>query len=99
MRWRNQSKEQRMNLRYDLLTADFDHGITKHAQQMMRELGITYTHSTPQSVSDAWWFWNCKNVPAELPSYFSVLKNTPHEAIGWGVSKEEADDIAARSKA
>jgi hypothetical protein len=96
---RNQSKEPSMNLRYDMLTAAFDHGITKHAQQLMRELGITYTHSTPQSISDSWWFWNCQNVPKELPPYLTILKRTPHEAIGWGISEKEANDIVARSKA
>jgi len=87
-----------MNLFFDVITAHMYHGITKHSQKVMSELGITYTHSTPQSISDVWWFWNCENVPEKLPSYLSVLKRTPHECIGWGVSKEEADDIVARSK-
>ena len=30
-----------------------------HAQQAMKELGITYQKAVPKSLGDCWWFWNC----------------------------------------
>jgi hypothetical protein len=77
------------HLRLDL------YGVTEHAQAVMKRLGITYQHATPQSLSDSWWFWNCENVPDELPSYLEPLNLAPHKAIGWGLSKELADSIVA----
>lgn len=82
-----------MNLRYDLYSA-YDAKERRHAQVVMRALGITYEHTTPQSVADQWWFWNCTNVPAVLPPYLSELLITPHQAIGHGMSKEMADRLA-----
>lgn len=67
--------------------------VTEHAQKVMASLGITYQHATPQSMADQWWFWNCENLPAELPPYLSELKTSPHDAIGYGLSKEDADNI------
>lgn len=78
-----------MNLRLDL------YQVTEHAQKVMASLGITYQHATPQSILDSWWFWNCENVPDELPPCLKELKVAPHDAIGWGLSKEDADRIAA----
>ena len=66
-----------------------------HPQQVMKELGITYQHATPQSMGDQWWFWNCQNVPEPLPDYITVLDIEPHDAIGWGLSKEMADEISS----
>lgn len=66
-----------------------------HPVDLMRSLGITYQHSTPQSMGDQWWFWNCKNVPSHLPDRFSVLDLDPQEAVGFGLSQEIADKITA----
>lgn len=66
---------------------------TKHAQTIMKELGITYQHSTPQSMGDQWWFWNCENVPAILPEFLEVADWDPMEFIGFGLSKEDAEKI------
>lgn len=71
------------------------HQVTEHAQKVMAKLGITYQHATPQSIADCWWFWNCENVPGELPPYLSELNMDPREAIGYGLSKDQADEIAA----
>ena len=66
----------------------------EHPQRMMKRLGITYQHSTPQSMGDQWWFWNCENVPDPLPDHTSILEcNDPMEMIGWGLSKEDAEKI------
>ena len=73
--------------------------ITEHPQQIMKRLGITYQHATPQSIYDCWWFWNCENIPDELPPCLEVLNRAPHRAIGWGLSKEQADAIVAYADA
>jgi hypothetical protein len=64
-----------------------------HPQAKMRELGIRYQHSTPQSMGDQWWFWNCENVPDPLPEFLEPMDNNPMECIGWGLSKAEAERI------
>ncbi len=69
------------------------YGQDKHAIEVMRELGITYQHSTPQSMGDQWWFWNCENIPDELPKYLTPLEMDPMECIGYGLSKEDAKKI------
>lgn len=75
-----------MHLRFDMNCAGL-----KHPLQTMQELGITYQHATPQTMADQWWFWNCQGVPEQLPSYITVLKGNPHDFVGFGLSKEEAD--------
>lgn len=87
-----------MHLNYDMMTAGINCGENRHAQTVMKELGITYQHATPQSMADSWWFWNCENVPAEMPKYLTELKVNPHDAIGYGLSKQLADDISARQQ-
>lgn len=84
-----------MHLRFLMLTAGIDCNENRHPQVVMRELGITYQHATPQSMGDQWWFWNCKGAPAELPKYLTPLDLDPHKCIGWGLSQEDADKIAA----
>jgi len=81
------------HLRYEYPTA-WDHKVDGHAQTVMKQLGITYQHSTPQSMGDQFWFWNCENVPENLPEYISELDVDPMECIGWGLSKEQAKMIA-----
>lgn len=80
------------NLRYCMLTAGIGCHEDRHPQVVMKELGITYTHSTPQSLADQWWFWNCENVPESLPKFLTELTIDPHKANG--VDKAEADEIA-----
>lgn len=70
----------------------------KHPQKVMRLLGIKYQHATPQSISGEWWFWNCENVPEKLPKYLEPLNVNPMEAIGWGLSKKEAEYICNYEK-
>lgn len=86
-----------MHLRYHMLTAGIDCGENRHPQVVMRELGISYQHATPQSMGDQWWFWNCTGAPAELPEYLTPLDLDPHRYIGWGLSQDQADKIAAGS--
>ncbi len=64
-----------------------------HPQEIMKKLGITYQHATPQSIADQWWFWNCENLPKELPPYLEVTFWDPMKNIGNGLSKELAEMI------
>ncbi len=38
----------------------------------MRELGITYKDCEPRSLGDDWLFFDCDNVPTQLPPFLSV---------------------------
>ena len=72
----------------------YDSGAHGHPQELMKELGITYQHATPQSMYDSWWFWNCENLPKDLPPYLEVRELDPFEAIGHGLNKEMATKIS-----
>ena len=81
------------HLRFDVLWSLYNNVKQDHPQKVMKELGITYQHATPQSIADQWWFWNCENVPEQLPPYLKVMDLNPMEQIGWGLSKEDAEKI------
>ena len=82
-----------MHLIYCLMTAGINCKENRHAQAVMKDLDITYQHSVPQSISDNWEFWNCENVPEELPEFLKVVDWDPMERIGWGLSQERAEAI------
>lgn len=84
-----------MHLRFNMMAAGMDCNENRHPQVVMRELGITWQHATPQSMMDEWWFWNCKGIPAELPKYLTPLDLDPNKCVGWGLGHEDADKIAA----
>lgn len=86
-----------MHLRFDYLEA-WDCGENRHAQEVMFALGVTYQHSTPQSLGDQFWFWNCENIP-ELPEYITELDVDPIKCIGHGLSREDAEKIMEQEKA
>ncbi len=65
---------------------------------IMQGLGITYQYVNLRSLADPVWFWNCENIPDKLPPYITELKISPHDAVGYGLSKEDADMIEAGSK-
>jgi hypothetical protein len=75
-----------------MITA-FKLDVNNHPQEIMKDLGITYQHCTPQSISDEWWFWNCKNIPTILPEYLCILDINPTDCIGWGLSEQKANEI------
>jgi hypothetical protein len=85
----------RSHLRFDCMYGMLEGQETPkgHPQEIMKRLGITYQHATPQSISDQWWFWNCENMPEELPPYLELTDWNPMEMIGWGLSKENAEAI------
>lgn len=80
----------KIHLRYDVRHPEAN----EHPQDIMRKLGIKYEKATPQSIADEWWFWNCTNIPPVLPEFLEPLNVKPHEAIGYGLSKEDADRIS-----
>lgn len=81
------------HLKFDSWIAQKSCNEQRHPQQVMKNLGITYTHATPQSIADQWWFWDCNNAPAELPKYLTYLDVDPMEFIGFGLTKEIAKSI------
>lgn len=87
-----------MHLRFDMMEAGLGCNENRHPQVVMKELGITYQHATPQSMGDQWWFWNCEDIPDPLPSYLTKLDMKAVDAIGWGLSKELAEKISLNEK-
>ena len=81
------------HLSYDYIEACLNCDEKRHAQEVLKDLGITYQHSTPQSVADQFWFWNCENIPDPLPKFLTVQDWDPMEMVGWGLSKEDAEKI------
>lgn len=83
-------KETKMaHLRYHMQEAYYSKE-NRHPQEVMSVLGINYQHSTPQSICDQWWFWNCENIPQDLPKYLKKIDLNPMEYIGFGLSEEKA---------
>lgn len=66
-------------------------------QKRMREIGFTYLFAVPQSIADCWCFYGCEirkdkfKLPHDLASV--GLKKSPHELIGYGLTKEMADRL------
>lgn len=87
-----------MHLRFDCLWAAYNDINQGHPQDVMRGLGITYQHATPQSIVDQWWFWNCENVPDALPPYLEEMDLDPMKCIGYGLSREDAEKICNWSR-
>lgn len=83
-----------MHLRFSMM-AQYYEGVEGHPQKVMKDLGITYQHATPQSMGDQWWFWNCEGVPETLPKFLSELNIDPQDCIGFGLNQELADRITS----
>ncbi len=82
-----------MHLRYCYMTAGMKFNDNRHACEVMIDLGITYQYSVGQSMSDSFEFWNCENVPKNLPESLKVMDKDPMKRIGRGLSKETAESI------
>ena len=82
-----------IHLRLDCYGA-WDAKDNRHAQIMMRDLGIEYMYAVPQSISDSWEFWCCENVPKKLPKYIESFEANPFDHIGYGLDKEMAQNIS-----
>ena len=76
------------------LYGSYDAGDNRHAQVIMRELGITYLFAIPQSIADQWWFLCCENVPGDLPNFITHMEvKRLSELIGYGLDRKMADEI------
>ena len=62
-----------MNLRYSYEVASWQCNENRHACVVMKELGITWKDSVPQSLGDQFWFLDCENVPDVLPEFITEL--------------------------
>lgn len=82
------------HLRYDLQTAVEDYKKNEHPQVVMKDLGITYQHGLGSSMGACWIFWNCENIPNDLPEYLKQENNDPLTWVGYGLSEETANKIA-----
>lgn len=82
------------HLRFGIFEA-MDAGESRHAQTVMRELGIEYQFAVPQSMLDCWQFWNCVGGPDVLPSFVTEFKADPMQHVGHGLSAEMAKAIVA----
>lgn len=71
----------------------------RHPQEIMRELGITYALSVPQSLHDGWQFYLPENVPDDLPSYLTWFEHNPLDRVGFGLDEHMAKDLIAKAKA
>lgn len=74
------------HLRYDCMKAHFSCGENRHAQTVMRELGITYERAIPQSMADQLWFFNCQYT--ELPKYITEMECSNWLANQYGLPGE-----------
>jgi len=83
-----------VHLMYDYLKAHMC-GEYRHAEEVIKDLGITWQHSTPQSISGQILFWNSENAPEELPPYITKGNWDPIEWIGQGLSMELAQMISS----
>ena len=81
------------HLCFNYITAALEFNEKRHAMEVMKDLGITYQHFTPQTMGDQYWFWNCENIPETLPGYLTIEKWDPTEMIGWGLSIQDAEKI------
>lgn len=81
-----------IHLRFSLIKANYM-SENRHPQVIMRDLGITYQISTPQSMCDQWWFWNCENLPKKLPRFLTPLDLNPMDLIDRSLTKKEAESI------
>lgn len=79
----------------DLWLSLYDAPTGVHAQTLMKDLGITYRYAVPQSIADGWQFFNCKNLPTDLPSYIRVMPETIDyiTRVGHGLSVDEANQL------
>ncbi len=82
------------HLRFDMITAVVKCKEKRHPQTVMEELGIKYQHSTPQLMGDQWWFWNCENLPDNMPQFITDLNVDPMAYIGYGLNRQDAEKIS-----
>lgn len=85
------------HLRFDFYAA-YKAGMNERAERIMLELGITYQYVTAHAIADQVWFWNCENIPDELPKYLTVLEADPWKYVGAGLTRLQAENIRLRAE-
>jgi hypothetical protein len=86
------------DLVYDLTTALFSNNEKRHAQEVMKELGINYQHAICIPMVDSWYFFNCTNLPEELPVFLKIKDVSPLNYVGHGLTKEKAEELIKKMK-
>ena len=68
-----------MNLSYSMTAATFQHNEKRHPQEVIKALGIEYEQAECFAIADHWVFYNCRNVPDELPAFITICRSKPPE--------------------
>lgn len=63
-----------MRIILDLWSRD-EAGDKRHAQKIIKDLGIIYKEAIPQPIADSWQFKDCTNIPTDLPDYVIVKED------------------------
>jgi hypothetical protein len=71
----------------------WDAKVDEHPEDVVAELGIRWQKAVPQSIADQWWFFNCENVPDQMPPFITELGLKPSECIGLGLSEDDAKSL------
>lgn len=79
------------NLRFTALGAALSFNERRTLDEIMKDLGVTYTKS--MSVGSQTWLWGCNGVPDNLPGYMALLDVDPMNCIGVGLTEDEAKSI------
>jgi hypothetical protein len=77
----------RLDVYYNRLRPMFEDrpelGTYMHARKAMKHLGIDYDRDVPQMLGDQWWFFDCRNIPENLPKWLRELNLSPDERKRW----------------
>jgi len=76
----------------------FTCGLKSTPSEVMRGLGLTWSHSVSQGAFDQHWYFNVSGkIPEPLPDFLSEIKIDPHQLVGYGLSQDDADAIVKAS--
>ena len=64
-----------------------------------KDLGITWKKAVGQSMGDQTWYFDCGNVPEELPEGWSILEGELEKFIGWGLTYDEVQELKGNTQA
>jgi len=62
------------NLRLELISYSFREKIEMHPQKYIESLGITYKDCVGVSIADVFMFYDCANIPNELPYFITLIE-------------------------
>jgi hypothetical protein len=65
--------KQNINLRYCMIGA-YENGAKEHPEIEMKKLGIEYESTESFTISECWIFFNCINLPIELPEFLDIIE-------------------------